>query len=585
MPTPTLGELTLGYPWPGELTLGRTTDPGIPDNELAITITLPAPIANVQFLQGVRHRLAWSVPWSAGDPQAHSVSGVHTTATPLSSRSTGRWSTGERADAGISSTWRAGQATEAPRSMRWTSPLAVDVARSIRWGVGFSIDASRILRWSGATLLAHAVRVRGSSGRLADASLQARWGAGSVRDRSLSVAGVNAVILLSDRRLVWKNGIPPPHGWRRVVVYGGGQLRRVGELNLVCPWPGELTLGRPCFGSARFLVPIQRRYRVLNEMLLIRVSDEADLACSNITVQLSLDDWCWTLSATLLARPAYDTVPAYPGLVRATLNGFAWDFIVDDLRYRRILGDFAPTLTGRSPIAALAAPYASSKDYREGSLHTAAQLALQELPVGWTLDWQIPDWTVAAGIWQYQGLTPMEAIIRVIKAAGGRIQPDPQDRVITAVPKWPQKPWAWTGWLPDASLPVDYTLEESLQPVTGAEYEGILVSGGANGGLAALIQRTGTAGAWVAPAVVDTLITDSAPAEARGIQALADAWPMKRYTLDLPLQAAPAGAGLILPGTTFDFVDGSEGWRGLVISTSITASFNSIIQTLEVVSP
>lgn len=323
---------------------------------------------------------------------------------------------------------------------------------------------------------------------------------------------------------------------------------------------------------------------MINTASLIRVADGADIPVSNLTVQIDRDSWCWSLSATLLGRAAHDLIPAYPGRVRATINGFAWEFIVDDRRYSRAFGRFEASITGRSPVAAISAPYAAPSSATVASLRTAAQLVTERLPMDWTLDWTLNDWTVPAGSFAYQNLTPMEQILRVVKATGGMVQADPTDLTLHTQRRWPQRPWAWTSFVPDASLPSSYTLTEALQPKLGAEYEAILVTGGVEG-LAVIATRTGTGGATFAGGIADNLLTHLDPATERAAQELADQWPMKQYTLTLPLQASPAGAGLILPGTTFDFVDGEDGWRGLVTGVSISANFNSIQQTLEVVSP
>jgi hypothetical protein len=213
------------------------------------------------------------------------------------------------------------------------------------------------------------------------------------------------------------------------------------------------------------------------------------------------------------------------------------------------------------------------------------QLMLQELPEGYSLTVTLPDWTVPANVFQYENLTPMEALIRIAKSCGGRVYAHKTDKTIYAVPKWPRKPWDWNA-AANATLPSSYTLKENLKQQEGFEYEAIMVSGGVDSGIVAICKRTGTGGLTHAPSAVDTLITHLDAATPRAIQELADHWPMKSYTLELPLQATPAGAGLIEPGTVIDFADGEEdGFRGLVVGVSINATWNQVTQTLELVAP
>ena len=359
-----------------------------------------------------------------------------------------------------------------------------------------------------------------------------------------------------------------------------------GRLNFVCPAGSFLNFGSLCFGSAMLAVPIRRSYRVINSAALIRVSDSADIPVSNLTVGIDWESWCWTLSATLMNRTGYERVPAAPGLVQATINGFVWRFVVDEVDYSRAFNDFGGQLTGRSPIALMAEPYSLAKSYWETSTKTAQQLMLQELPEGYSLSVSLPDWTVPAGVFKYENLTPMEALIRIAKSCGGKVYAHKTDQTLYAVPKWPRKPWDWLSSPATVTLPSSYTLKENLKQQEGFEYEAIMVSGGVDSGIVAICKRAATGGLTHAPSVVDTLITHLDAAEPRAIQELADQWPMKRYTLELPLQATPAGAGLIEPGIVLDFADGEEdGWRGLVTGVTINATWDSVQQTVEVVAP
>ena len=377
---------------------------------------------------------------------------------------------------------------------------------------------------------------------------------------------------------------PPPGGWRIEPYVPPPPSHARGRLALLCPHPGRLALGNRCWGSAALRVAIRRSYRIINTASLVRDSDDADIACSSITLALDREAWSWSLSASLLGADALENVPAPPAAVRVTVNGYAWRFLIDDVSTDRSFGQRGISISGRSLAARMADPYARTREYTETQMRTAQQLALQELPAGWQLDWQLPDWTVPARTYSYTGLTPLESVKRIVKAAGGWLYADRNDLVIHAVPKWPQKPWAW-DFAADMSLPSSYVLSESRQTQLGAAYDAILVCGGVNHGVAVLVTRAGQPGTDAAPSVTDSLITDIEPAKARAIQELADGWPLRSYGLSLPLQPQPDGAGLITPGQTLDFVDGADGWRGLVTGTRISVSATKITQSLEIISP
>ena len=375
---------------------------------------------------------------------------------------------------------------------------------------------------------------------------------------------------------VWQQAIPPPPRWRILSPPRPPRPRRTGRLNFACWAPGFLNFGAACWGSGPLWPLIRRSYLVRNTASLIRIRDEVDIPVTQLTVALDINSWCWTLRARL-PLSSIAGVPTYPGTVRATINGFAWDFIVDDLNWNRTFGAGEATLNGRSPAARYAAPYALARSGQESALRTAEQQVQQALGPGWSLDWQLPEWTIPGG-------TLIEIMLRVVKAAGGWLAADPQAPVLHVVPKWQQKPWAWS-FAPDLSLPASYVLTETQQLTGDTAFESILISGGKEGWVV-LATRAGTGGTTTAPAVVDRLITDVPAAAGRATQELADLWPLKHYTLTLPLQATPAGSGVLLPGTTLDFLDGAEnGFRGRVVGVSIRTAWNAILQTVEVVAP
>jgi hypothetical protein len=577
-----LGWLNFDLPKPDFLNFGRSAIPG---NDFEVDITTPTPMTVIEFYQGLRLQKEASFAWENANPIELKDS--------LSFDSANKFQNKD------SIAFHSSLPMFPTKYLPWTHSLSVWMTEFIRFtdGLKMTVEDSmacdsmtpfyptKSLMWDSVQNKEKTVGMTWDSGWVIHDALSLRWDSGATNELNHSMVYHNGIIKDLQWRILWDNGIRPPHGWRVPPFIPPTANKVWGRLNFNCPKPSILNFGNTCFGSQQLLVAIMDSYQVVNGAALIRVSDSMDIPVSNLTVKLDRQSWCWTLSATLMNREGYETVPASLGLVQATINGFIWQFLPDDNNYSRAFGVWNGQLTGRSPVSLLADPYSLPRSYREDSLRTGEQLALQELPEGFTLDWQLPEWVVPEGTYQYDNLTPMESILRIVKAAGGRIYPDPITKTLHAVPKWPQKPWVWT-FIPDATLPADYTVKEALSNESGVPYESILVSGGTSGGVVAVCKRTDTGGETVANAVVDTLLTHLDVATARAIQELADAYPLKRYTLELPLQDQPEGAGLILPGTTFDFADGEDdGFRGLVDSVSITATSSDIVQTLELVSP
>lgn len=578
------GWLNFDLPRPDWLNFGRTATPA---NELSIAGSLPALSGSFVGYSGITLRrdsaVAWTdaqrlavesgVPWRAGQCQQATIKAA--------------WASGQRTAGESTTPWTAGSWQWRATGVPWDCTASGLITTALPWRSGDRAITTASVAWRAGSRQSLATALGWAAGLRWATQQTLPWQSGQRIQGSLTLAWRIPIVARRITWLRWDQARRPRNRWRIAPYIRPPSTKREGRLNFVCPWPHQLNFGLGCLGSALLYPKILRSYRVLNSASLVRLSDSADIPCSAIRITLDWVSWCWSLSATLIGRAAHELVPAYPGKVRATLNGFAWDFLVDDLRYSRSFSDFSATLTGRSPAAVMASPYAATRSYTEANLATAQQLALQELGEGWTLDWAaaLLDWTVPAGTYQYQNLTPMESIIRIVKATGGRVYADATDTLLHVAPKWPVAPWRWGTAVPDQSLPSSYTLTEQRTLATGAEYDCIVVSGGVNNGVFVLATRAGMPGTYPADAVVDSLITDLAPATARAIQEIADQWPMKQYSLSLPLQAPPTGAGLLLPGTIFDFVDGEDGWRGLVTGVTLTAGRNSIMQDLEVIAP
>lgn len=399
----------------------------------------------------------------------------------------------------------------------------------------------------------------------------------------------------------WGEGLPVTKGW--ALPWGIGHRPWPGwwydepdpppgipnnwRLNFACPAPGALNFGHQCFGLAPQWPRVRRSYRVLNSGSLKRLSDNTDIPVTQMTVKLDRDSWGWTLSASLANRSAFNLLVGTWPEVEATINGFTWRFVLDPPQRSRSFGSASYSINGRSLAAHLTDPIHAARNYRELSLKSAEQLAIQELPDSglWTLDWDasLPTWSIDAGIWQYDQLTPLKAIQRVAESCGAIVQADANDLKLWLKPKWPIKPWDWNAAVADLTLPASYVVSESAQPQVGTNANGVMVWGESESGVVANITIAGTAGEIQRPGVTNPLIVDAYPAATLGIQVLADTWTMTQHQVDLPLQAIPNGSGLITPGLVIDFDESGDGWRGLVISTSISASFGQVQQTLEVI--
>lgn len=352
----------------------------------------------------------------------------------------------------------------------------------------------------------------------------------------------------------------------------------VPDLDLIfrCPpaaFPWILNFSDDPCGRGPRVVPIRRVYIVLDSASLVRVADNAEIPVQALALAIDTDSWAWSLRATLAGRAALALVRGTdePVEVEAEINGYKWRALVDSWQVSRAWARGDYTITGRSRAASLASPYAAARTYTETAQRTAQQLAEQELPLGWTLDWQLPTWLVPAGAWSYSERTPIEAIATIAASAGGYLQPHRTDPKLIAAPRYPTPPWKWATATPDLTLPLDIITELGSDWQPRPEYNVVFVRG-RDQGVLLRVHRDGTAGDIDAPMVVDPLITETAAGTARGTTILAAAGLQSRETLTLPLDDGLAG--LLTPGQLLKVTDGATDWRGLIRGVSVRASLN-----------
>lgn len=356
-----------------------------------------------------------------------------------------------------------------------------------------------------------------------------------------------------------------------------------GVLWFNCPLtrhPPDLWFGYDvCADVSKIVVPVQKVYVVLNNAVLKRVNDNAVIPCASLSMSIDAGSWAWSLSATLHGDDADQLVRSSNGQsveVACEVNGYTWLFLIDTRRKSRAFNQVTTTISGRSLSAYLSAPYQREKSYLETQARTAHQLMQRELPNGWSLDYQMVDWLVPAGVWSYQNKSPMQAMAEIAKAGGGYVQADRQSKIIHAHSGYKHKPWEWSGKTPDIQIPRDVMWQASSDDVVIDEANIVRVMGQSSGVLGE-VKREGTAGDKPAPDVVDKLITHADVARARGITELAKARAHSKESFEMPLSQSLGGLVGVgaLVEVTRDGVSQNQSWRAQCNGVSVACSYSS----------
>ena len=332
------------------------------------------------------------------------------------------------------------------------------------------------------------------------------------------------------------------------------------------------------------VVPIKEVYLVINSAILIRVDGGVAIPTTSMSMSLDVDSWTWSFSASVPGYALADIEPVsgVPVDVQATINGVSYRFVVESIRRERTFGRNDLRIGGRGRAAVLDAPYAPVMAFRNTFARTAEQIMNDILtdngvPLGWTVDWNPDDWLVPAGVFNHQG-SYISAMNQVAGSIAAYLQPHNTDETLRVLSRYPVAPWDWGDVTPDFELPSAVVTRESIEWRDKARYNRVYVMGqqvGVNG----RVTRTGTAGDYLAPTVVDPLITQAVAARQRGIAVLSDTGRIATVGLRLPVLAE---TGVIAPGSFVKYVDGGIERIGLTRSVSVDVDLPSIWQTLGV---
>lgn len=305
---------------------------------------------------------------------------------------------------------------------------------------------------------------------------------------------------------------------------------------------GDASLEFVWYPAHTFVIPTRRVYFVHNQATIVRASDGQSLPASALSCEFDYDNWAWTFSATILSVSAAQSV--YDQEVIITLNGYQWRMKVDTWRDNRSWGQQSATIGGRGLTAELSSSIMLETSYSEPAARTLAQLAAERLPSGWTLDWQAADWLVPGGVYGFEKAAPISALQELASAAAAFLLPDPMNRHITVLPKYPTPPWAFAGATVDIVIPDGAMITLGEDHMAGQHVNGVYVAG-KSVGVVGRVYRQGSGADRLLPDITHDLCVDVLAARVLGVEALAKAGARTIQEVEMGISN---DTGLILPG-------------------------------------
>lgn len=484
----------------------------------------------------------------------------------------------------LQSDWNQSTSQQADAQALWSARAQKAQPVSVPWSDFQRLQAESVAPWRRRSLQTTSIATPFGSPPILEDVRAVPWGARPAVAREISAQFGSPTLHRRELVLPWKQATgvhwfipdpsdplpppPPPNGrsGRHITLRFACPRRIESSRHISIPFgPWQCYLGRQ----------LPKVIIVNNTVSIVRVPDNEPIAASDVSIRGDLTAATWSCSASISDDASFALLQPGPSgdarRIRVTINGFAWEFLVETPDESARFGGKDRSIQGRSPAALLSSEYAPKQTVTQTSARDASQLAAEVLDgTGFTLDWSAVDWLVPGGVWSYSDLAPLDALRHLAEACGATVQSHRTADTVRVAPFYSARPWQWAVTAPDIEIVDDYLKHRRSGAARGIRHNRVEVRGEVGGGIRGICTIDGTAGEISLPQVTHKLITAVAAAEARGIYELSRVGPIGEASVDLPLFPAPAPPGLLEPGMLAR-VSGS--YRGLITAVAIRATW------------
>lgn len=359
--------------------------------------------------------------------------------------------------------------------------------------------------------------------------------------------------------------------WVRGRALDGGFGLRSGSTTELPPLPVDLPWNNDPPDFEQIVIPPLKVYNTMNNVSVVRLPERTPINPIGLSLDYDDSNFCWSGTLVLFSEAEAALLKPSPvnrREIEVSVNGFVVVLTIQTRARERKFPSKRWTLQAAGRQVYLAEPYSRPRSLISTTLKSAAQLAIDELPPGWTLTWLAPDWNIPAGMWSYSGLTPIKAIARLAEAVGAVLEPDPEDQKIVVRSRYPVSPTQWHAVMPDVTLPDDVCVSMGDTDRPAETRNQVIVQATRAPGVRVVCTRTGTGGDDPLPSVTEDLCTSVICGTERGRVELDATGPSSDQSIALPILPA---SGVILPGKLIEVTEGANDWRGLGRGVAITA--------------
>ena len=321
------------------------------------------------------------------------------------------------------------------------------------------------------------------------------------------------------------------------------------------------------------IIPVKDVYHMQNSFS-VTLLDLTPVDFSSINIGWDRDSFAWSFTGSDLNESHINLVQQVgltPVQLVVNINAVTINIIVDQISRKRVFGNSSITVTGSGISNLLNYPHYQRASVTHDVLSTNQQIADSLMPIGWTINWNVPTWLITAGAYSHYNKSPVQAVSDIAKSIGAVLIPHMQNQVLNIEPAYPAYPWNYATSTPDYIIPDSVIIEATEVSIVDSQINGVYVHGSEIGGELGFCRLTGTAGDVLATTVEAALMTDVVGLRLLGERILAsEATQPKLKDIMIPLSN---DVPFIPPNSFVKIQYNGEDIFGVVNSINIDASF------------
>lgn len=257
---------------------------------------------------------------------------------------------------------------------------------------------------------------------------------------------------------------------------------------------------------------IERYLILLPSATLVKIAGTIDIPVTQIQLSSQKDSWTWAWSAEVAKRSDLELISPVSGNpvdLLININGYTWRVLSESVSWSYSENSKTYSVSGRSQPAVLTSDYSALHSKTTTQAWLVSQLLDQEVsPYGYSIEFNIQDFTVPAGSFSYTEKSPLEAVGEITKGLNTNLLPTLSSTVLKVQNFYSIDPRTLNTVIPDYSLGQSVIYELNATYRNEPLYDRVWCHGTNSDGVMVRATLNNKAGTSVAPNFSSQILVD-----------------------------------------------------------------------------